>query len=147
MEISCMRGPPSIFLGRNRFRNGPAGPSEEPLFTIAIARVQAVVLAQGKTKKGPFTRFTFGRGNDATTQSSLTPACLTASSLPMSEPEILNPSGRAVVWVTGYLIGWVMMGISCKVGLPGDCHRASQPLEVLTELPVLLAFALAQVRQ
>lgn len=65
----------------------------------------------------------------------------------MSEPENLSKSGRALVWVSMHLIGWLLMGVSCEVGLPGDCRRASQPLEVLTELPVILAFALAQVSE
>lgn len=64
----------------------------------------------------------------------------------MSEPEILSQGGRALVWVAMYLVAWILMGVSCEVGLPGDCRRASDPLEVLTELPVLLAFGLAQVR-
>lgn len=56
----------------------------------------------------------------------------------------LSRGGRAAVWVGFYVICWLLMGLSCEIGLPPDCLRASEPVEVLLELPVLLAFALGQ---
>ncbi|CAM9611943.1 unnamed protein product, partial [Ectocarpus sp. 6 AP-2014] len=34
--------------------------------------------------------------------------------------------------------------VSCELELPGNCRRTYEPLDVLTELPFLLAFALGQ---
>ena len=56
----------------------------------------------------------------------------------------MSRSARAAVWVGFYVVCWLAMGLSCRVDLPPNCRRAVEPLEVLTELPVLLVFALSQ---
>lgn len=37
-----------------------------------------------------------------------------------------------------------LLQVSCELEFPGNCRRAYEPLDVLTELPFLLAFALGQ---
>ena len=56
----------------------------------------------------------------------------------------MSRSARAVIWFGFYVLCWLAMGLSCRVDLPPNCRRASEPMEVLTELPVLLVFALSQ---
>ena len=56
----------------------------------------------------------------------------------------MSRSARAALWVGFHVLCWLSMGLSCRVNLPPNCRRASEPMEVLTELPVLLAFALSQ---
>ena len=51
---------------------------------------------------------------------------------------------KAAVWFGFYVVCYLLMGLSCEVGLPTNCTRASEPMEVLMELPLLLAFAIAQ---
>ncbi|CAM9267344.1 unnamed protein product [Ectocarpus sp. 13 AM-2016] len=51
---------------------------------------------------------------------------------------------KAAVWFSFYVLCWLLMQVSCKLELPGNCRRAYEPLDVLTELPFLLAFALGQ---
>ena len=51
---------------------------------------------------------------------------------------------KAAVWFGFYVVCYLLMGVSCEVGLPTNCTRASEPMEVLMELPLLLAFAIAQ---
>lgn len=36
------------------------------------------------------------------------------------------------------------MGLSCEVEFPTNCTRASEPLEVLTDIMFLMAFAVGQ---
>lgn len=62
----------------------------------------------------------------------------------MSDSGSLGRSTRAAVWIGFYIFCWLLMGLSCEVDLPPDCRRASEPIEVLTEVPVLVAFALGQ---
>lgn len=52
---------------------------------------------------------------------------------------------RALAWFVLYLVFWLLMGLSCLADLPPDCGRPDSAVEVLIELPVLLAFAMAQV--
>lgn len=56
----------------------------------------------------------------------------------------MSRSARAAIWVGFYVLCWMAMGLSCRADLPPNCLRASEPMEVLTELPVLLVFALSQ---
>lgn len=57
----------------------------------------------------------------------------------------LGRGGRAAVWVALYIVCWLLMAWSCNIGLPSDCRRAAEPMEVLIELSVLTAFSLGQV--
>lgn len=57
----------------------------------------------------------------------------------------LGQGGRAAAWVALYIVCWLLMAWSCNIGLPSDCRRAVEPIEVLIELSVLVAFALGQV--
>lgn len=64
---------------------------------------------------------------------------------PMRRGAYVEQATRAAGWAIMYVIGWLLMRLSCHVGLPDDCNLPSKPLEVLTDLLVLLVFALAQV--
>lgn len=51
---------------------------------------------------------------------------------------------KAATWCAFYIVLWLLMQLSCEVGLPSNCTAASEPMEVLTELPFLVAFAVGQ---
>ncbi|CAB1100560.1 unnamed protein product [Ectocarpus sp. CCAP 1310/34] len=51
---------------------------------------------------------------------------------------------KAAVWFSFYVLCWLLMQVSCELEPPGNYRWACQPLDVLTELPFLLAFALGQ---
>ena len=51
----------------------------------------------------------------------------------------------SAVWFGFYVLLWLLQQLSCELKLPGNCRRVSEPMDVLTELPFLLAFALGQV--
>lgn len=51
----------------------------------------------------------------------------------------------AATWVGFYVLLWLLMQLSCEMELPANCRRAYEPMDVLIELPFLLAFALGQV--
>lgn len=65
---------------------------------------------------------------------------------PMRRGAYVEQATRATGWAAMYVLGWLLMRLSCYAGLPDDCNLPSEPLEVLTVLLVLLVFALAQVR-
>ncbi len=52
---------------------------------------------------------------------------------------------KAATWFGFYVLLWLLQQFSCKFGLPNNCRQALEPMEVLTELPLLLAFAVCQV--
>lgn len=52
---------------------------------------------------------------------------------------------KAAVWCAVYIMVWLLMQLSCELGLPDNCTAVSEPLEVLAELPFLIAFAVGQV--
>lgn len=64
---------------------------------------------------------------------------------PMRRGAYVEQATRATAWAILYVVAWLLMRLSCYAGLPGDCFLASEPLEVLTDLLVLLVFSLAQV--
>lgn len=66
---------------------------------------------------------------------------------PMRRGAYVEQATRATGWCVMYVLGWLLMRLSCAAGLPKDCNTPSEPLEVLTVLLVLLVFALAQVRE
>lgn len=66
---------------------------------------------------------------------------------PMRRGAYVEQATRATGWAAMYLLGWILMRLSCAAGLPDDCNTPSEPLEVLTVLLVLLVFSLAQVRE
>lgn len=51
---------------------------------------------------------------------------------------------KAAVWCAFFIVLWLLMQLSCEVGLPSNCTTVSGPLEVLTEFPFLIAFAVGQ---
>lgn len=51
----------------------------------------------------------------------------------------------SAVWVGFYVLLWLLMHMSCELGFPSNCRRSYEPMDVLIELPFLLAFALGQV--
>lgn len=51
---------------------------------------------------------------------------------------------KAAVWCSFYILLWLLMQLSCEIGLPSNCSQVSGPMEVLTELPFLVAFAVGQ---
>eukprot|EP00752_Nemacystus_decipiens_P013793 g12245.t1 len=51
---------------------------------------------------------------------------------------------KAAVWCAFYMVLWLLMQLSCEVGLPSNCTAVSEPMDVLTELPFLVAFAVGQ---
>lgn len=51
---------------------------------------------------------------------------------------------KAAAWCAFYIVLWLLMRLSCEVGLPSNCTTVSEPMEVLTELPFLVAFAVGQ---
>lgn len=53
---------------------------------------------------------------------------------------------KAAVWFSFYVLCWLLMQVSCEVGLPSNCRREYEPVDVLTEVPFLLAFSIGQVR-
>lgn len=65
---------------------------------------------------------------------------------PMRRGAYVEQATRASGWAAMYVLGWLLMRLSCYAGLPDDCNLPSEPLEVLTVLLVLLVFSLAQVR-
>ncbi len=71
--------------------------------------------------------------------------------MPLNEPSRPFSASRrsnilvSAVWVAFYVVLWLLQQLSCELGLPSNCRRALEPMEVLTELPFLLAFALGQV--
>lgn len=65
---------------------------------------------------------------------------------PMRRGAYVEQAQRATVWAAVYVLGWLLMRLSCYIGLPDDCILAEEPLEVLTDLIVLLVFSLVQVR-
>lgn len=64
---------------------------------------------------------------------------------PMRRGAYVEQATRAAAWAILYVICWLLMRLSCYVGLPNDCDLPTEPLEVLTDLLVLLVFSLAQV--
>lgn len=64
---------------------------------------------------------------------------------PLRRGAYVEQATRAAGWAIMYVIGWLLMRLSCYAGLPGDCIVANEPIEVLTDLLVLLVFSLAQV--
>lgn len=66
---------------------------------------------------------------------------------PMRRGAYVEQATRATGWAVMYVLGWLLMRLSCYAGLPNDCNTPSEPLEVLTVLLVLLVFSLAQVRE
>lgn len=64
---------------------------------------------------------------------------------PMRRGAYVEQAQRATVWASMYVLGWILMRLSCYIDLPDDCILAEEPLEVLTDLAVLLVFALTQV--
>lgn len=66
---------------------------------------------------------------------------------PMRRGAYVEQATRATGWAVMYVLGWLLMRLSCYAGLPDDCNTPSEPLEVLTVLLVLLVFSLAQVRK
>lgn len=69
----------------------------------------------------------------------------THPSNPMRRGAYVEQATRATGWAVLYLVGWLLMRLSCYIGLPDDCDLANEPLEVLTDLLVLLVFCLTQV--
>lgn len=65
---------------------------------------------------------------------------------PMRRSAYVEQATRATGWALLYVVGWLLMRLSCYAGLPNDCNLASEPIDVLTDLLVLLVFSLAQVR-
>ena len=65
---------------------------------------------------------------------------------PMRRSAYVEQATRATGWALLYVVGWLLMRLSCYAGLPPDCNLASEPIDVLTDLLVLLVFSLAQVR-
>lgn len=65
---------------------------------------------------------------------------------PMRRGAYVEQATRATGWAFMYVVGWLLMRLSCYAGLPNDCDLPNEPLEVLTDLLVLLVFSLAQVR-
>lgn len=65
---------------------------------------------------------------------------------PMRRGAYVEQATRATAWAAMYIVGWLLMRLSCYAGLPDDCNLPDEPLEVLTVLLVLLVFSLAQVR-
>ncbi|CAM9138983.1 unnamed protein product [Scytosiphon promiscuus] len=63
---------------------------------------------------------------------------------PMRRGAYVEQATRATGWAAMYLVGWLLMRLSCYAGLPDDCNLPDEPLEVLTVLLVLLVFSLAQ---
>ncbi|CAM9135126.1 unnamed protein product, partial [Ectocarpus sp. 8 AP-2014] len=63
---------------------------------------------------------------------------------PMRRGAYVEQATRATGWAVMYILGWLLMRLSCYAGLPGDCNLPDEPLEVLTVLLVLLVFSLAQ---
>ncbi|CAN0128233.1 unnamed protein product [Scytosiphon promiscuus] len=51
---------------------------------------------------------------------------------------------KAAIWFFFYVVCWLLMQLSCEIGLPSNCRREYEPMDVLTELPFLLAFSLGQ---
>lgn len=66
---------------------------------------------------------------------------------PMRRGAYVEQATRATGWAVMYVLGWLLMRLSCYAGLPDDCNTPSEPLEVLTVLLVLLVFSLAQVSE
>lgn len=91
----------------------------------------------GQLRPGPLTHPTVHPGTP--------PLVFALQHLAMTESTAIGRGTRAAIWVGFYVLCWLLMGLSCRVDLPHDCRRASEPMEVLIELPVLLAFALGQV--
>ena len=65
---------------------------------------------------------------------------------PMRRSAYVEQATRATGWALLYVVGWLLMRLSCYAGLPPDCNLPSEPIDVLTDLLVLLVFSLAQVR-
>lgn len=64
---------------------------------------------------------------------------------PMRRGAYVEQAQRATIWAALYVLGWLLMRLSCYIGLPDDCILAEEPLEVLTDFVTLLVFALVQV--
>lgn len=63
---------------------------------------------------------------------------------PMRRSAYVEQATRATGWALLYVVGWLLMRLSCYAGLPDDCNLPSEPIDVLTDLLVLLVFSLAQ---
>ena len=64
---------------------------------------------------------------------------------PMRRGAYVEQATRATGWAAIYIIGWLLMRLSCYIGLPDDCKLANDPLEVLANILVLLVLCLVQV--
>ncbi|CAM9749362.1 unnamed protein product [Ectocarpus sp. 12 AP-2014] len=51
---------------------------------------------------------------------------------------------KAASWVGFYIFLYALMAASCEVGVPENCTRATDAMDVLTELPFLFVFAVGQ---
>lgn len=65
---------------------------------------------------------------------------------PMRRGAYVEQAMRATAWAGLYVLAWLLMRLSCYIGMPPDCDLADDALEVLTDLLVLLVFSLGQVR-